>query len=287
MPRKSKAKAKEPKRKAQPKEAKEPKTKIKNIVQNVIVKLDGEKVIRRRRRRVSKPKQAADSVNISASIPPAVIYQTSPAIIQPSSQIIPPKPSMVPAAFDVKVPEKFAAKSEVSFLQDIENEISKPIEIKTKAEQMEDFIAPVDKITAGEFGPTANFISPEQRIKTQETPDRVYTEEPAAFKSEVLGDTYFGEPVLSLKSLTPRSPPFEAPDLETVESPRTKTPHTQRDKLPTKKALYTIVMDKYNLSMNKAKEKVNTDIAKLKNEGITGEDDIKRMIFDNYMGTVA
>lgn len=49
-----------------------------------------------------------------------------------------------------------------------------------------------DELTKDEFPPTANFISPVEKQKSQETPDKVYTEEPQNFKSVVSGNQSFG-----------------------------------------------------------------------------------------------
>lgn len=150
------------------KKVKEPK-KVKNIVQQVVVKIgaDGKRITKRRKR--SAPKKREDTINIMATIPPNVIYQSSAPYVPP----IPPSMPAVPASSGIKLG-------------------SMPASITAPSAPI---VPPSSSIGIGtdELPTTASFANPIE-IEKIKTPDKVYTEEPESFKSSVSGNLRFGVP---------------------------------------------------------------------------------------------
>ena len=159
-------------------EKKEPKTKVKNMIQSVVVKIGGDvhKPARRRRRAPRKPKNDGD---IMARVAPAIVYQQAPTAHLPTP----------PAFTSIPPPTPFSAPVAKTLVETIEIPKSEPVYVPSKRETL-DILG--DVVTQDEFPPTANFASVETKIKSKETPDRVYTEDPLPI-TQVLGNMRFGE----------------------------------------------------------------------------------------------
>lgn len=148
------------------KKVKEPK-KVKNIVQQVVVKIgaDGKRITKRRKR--SAPKKGTDNINIMATIPPNVIYQSSAPYVPP----VPPSMPPVPASSGIKLG-------------------SMPAPISTASAPI---IPPSSSIGVGtEELPTTASFAPNNIVRN--SPVEVYTKEPESFKSSVSGNLRFGVP---------------------------------------------------------------------------------------------
>lgn len=226
----------------------EKKHKVKNIIQNVVIKLDseGKKAKRKRKRQPKKAPVQKEVISVTANVPPAVIYQ-QPAIQLPIPQAFTSNPP----------PPPFVEPASKSFLEEIEMPgRTQLIEVPTKKEQLQEMIepvknisqvekqphikpfkilssvekpplpqkkqepykivAPVEKpnikismtepsfplgISIDEFVPTGNFVNPDQLLKAQETPMKVYTEEPENFKSPVYGNQLFGVDISQIEAV--------------------------------------------------------------------------------------
>lgn len=167
-----------------PRKSKQPK-KIKNIIQSVVVNISDHKKTTSKRKRRQPKKKATEAVDIMARIPPTIVYQ-SPSVNLPSQ--FTPQPQQIP--FSVPVTK--------TLVETIEIPKSEPLSLPSKRETLESL---GDVVHEFEFAPTANFISEKDRINSQLTSDKVYTEEPFS-QSSVQGNTKFGEEesVLSQKS---------------------------------------------------------------------------------------
>lgn len=233
-----------------PRKAKKPviHQKTKNIIQNVVVKLDGEVKRKRKARKPRKKVSERESIMIQPVISPNVIYQTGSPYIPPPSQTLPPTtpippvppkpptpptppPPIIPPQFNRPAVARFTQTEQPSILEDIETYVSQPIEIKTKKERTEEFITPVSTryknsvigVGSSEFAPTSSFASESEKIKATETPDKVYTEEPESFKSPVLGNTVFGEELIPSKTTKKISIDYDEDKSKKERKPRAST----------------------------------------------------------------
>lgn len=219
----------------------EKKQKVKNIIQNVVIKLDGEgkKAKRKRKRQPKKAPVQKEVISVTANVPPAVIYQ-QPAIQLPIPQAFTPNPPPPPfiepisktfleeiempgSSQLIEVPTKKEQLQEMIEPVKIVSQVEKPPHVKPfkvlssiekpplpqiKQEKQEQYkiVAPVEKpnikismtepsfplgISPDEFVPAGNFVNPDQLLKAQETPMKVYTEDPLP-QNEVIGNTTFG-----------------------------------------------------------------------------------------------
>lgn len=156
----------------------EPKRKIKNIIQSVVVNVgDIKKVSKRKRAPRRRPKK--EEVDIMARVAPSIVYLPSPSVNVPVPAAFTPQPPPVP----------FSAPVARTFTETIEVPKSQPIDLPTKSETL-DMLG--DVVTQSEFIPTANFISETEKIKGQTTQDSIYTVDPLPI-TEVAGNYKFGE----------------------------------------------------------------------------------------------
>jgi hypothetical protein len=156
----------------------EPKRKIKNIIQSVVVNVgDIKKVSKRKRAPRRRPKK--EEVDIMARVAPSIVYVPSPSVNVPVPAAFTPQPPPVP----------FSAPVARTFTETIEVPKSQPIDLPVKSETL-DMLG--DVVTQSEFIPTANFISETEKIKGQTTQDSIYTVDPLPI-TEVAGNYKFGE----------------------------------------------------------------------------------------------
>lgn len=274
-----------------PRKAKKPVVhqKTKNIIQNVVVKLDGEVKRKRKARKPRKKAPAKESIMINANIPPNVIYQTGspyipPPQILPPTPPVPPKPPtpptppppIIPPQFNKPAVARFTQITQPSILEDIESYVSTPIERLSKEERTEGFITPVNSVIgvgSSEFAPTASFTSESEKIKATETPDKVYTEEPESFKSPVLGNTVFGEEI----DTSPK------PSNRTIEDVKKQAiQQIKESKGQTKQSKYTVYYkEKYNLTAPESIQRYNEEINRLMEEKKYSRDKATKVIKQN------
>lgn len=194
---------KPPAKKAAPKKKRAP-PKKKNETGNVVhttVNINLEDLPKPKRkapRRKRQPKKD-DGVSIISNIPPTVIYQQAPqAFNVPPPPPTPPNPPPISMAGQAAISR---AAIPVSFTPQVVPDVLAGAQAPTPRLQdmtpskgnRDDVNAIGDPVNAGEFSGSANFISPNDEIKSYETPDKVYTNKPETFKSDVAGNNYFGE----------------------------------------------------------------------------------------------
>jgi len=210
------------------KEKKEPKTKVKNMIQSVVVKIGGDALKRapRRRRAPKKPKEEED---VMARVAPAIVYQQAPTVNLPVHQAF--APVAQPAAFSVPVAK--------TLVETVEIPKSEPVYVPTKRETL-DILG--DVVTQDEFPPTANFTSIETQIKSKETPDSVYTEDPLPF-SQVFGNLRFGEEEDAISEVS-------------TTNTKPKRPHTRAPAQPKDKEI-KLYMERIGGSYEEAVKEIN------------------------------
>lgn len=263
----------------------------KNVIQQVIVKLDeGVKKVQKRRRRTAKRQPKREEVSVISSVAPAIVYQQAPMVnLPPAFTPPPPPPAFKPVA--VKSLAEMATMTEPTkraTLTDVQGEsmeippkaIKRPTltdvqgdSIIIQAKPIKEVDIPKiekigDTVTMGEFPPTANFISPFDLQKAQETNEKIYTEEPETFKSKVAGDETFGisfeqlEEPTQYKIKVPKKK--ESEQLEIIPPEQIKTPKTPKR---TNVKVYEKYMQTYGFDETKAKEQYALDIKKIEAEG--------------------
>lgn len=245
----------------------EHKTKVKNIIQNVVVKLDGEP--RRKRRARGRPRKKAserETLIVPASIPAPVIYQTpSPVIhanITPPPPPIPPSStSPIPATFNIPTPTPAFSKKEekplISEISSIKYVAEPKPEMKSASTETKEESS--WGVGSEEFAPTASFASSEEITKSKMTPVKVYIEEPEPFKSVVSGNERFGVD----ESQTSEPPKRTMEDIQNEVQIKIKKERKPRETVAEKYAKV------YNIPIEQAKQEYQDKILAYEKTGLT------------------
>lgn len=245
-----------------PRKPKKPTAKIqkqKNIIQNVIVKVGTEEKQKRKRKPRKKAAPKSEGVSIYQNIPPVVIQQPSPQM-----NISPPPPPHVPhtIAQNLAIPEVFKPQPSPVLIETIKKETKpefislveafptesekRPVKLQIKEKQKTESILGIGR---DEFAPTATFTSEDDKIQSQKTNDKLYTEEPVSFKSQVLGNTQFGEEIQPIKTKKIM-----------VESEEDDEEETTPKEKKTRPRIYKQMMELFNLDESHAKERYENSI---------------------------